>query len=753
MRKISAFILALQIACLSAGAQTLVWKNYSSMYAVNGITISGGKAWGATAGGVFSYNPTTGQFNQYTSTEGLSNIQATAIVSDSGVNVLVGEADGSIDELAPNGNILRSQSDIAKSSQISRGILRMSVVGDTIFACTPFGVVLISRSSFRVLDTYMHFVAGQGSVKANSVSTFDGLIFVASQFGLSSAPQSSINLSAPDLWSLLDSLGFSDGVNALAVFNGSLYVGTQHGLFYTTDGRSFMRNASFPNSAVYSMSTGTGYLLVNSAQGLYKLGTDGSVGALYTGGVTLNDVVPLSDTEAVAATNQGILRIGSGTTQVLPPGPATNIVSDLAVDSSGNLWCSTNGTSDVGVALMKLSGTVWTNLNMSNSTGLTTNTFYQVSSLGGDLIGAGSWGGPGDSSVYRGEFALIDGDSITDFSAGNSPLVGYPVDPKYILLGGSAADASGNIWVINRSSYSNYPILAFSRSQDKWYHFYNYFSPVAGFAPVAVDAFGGVWTGDQYGISGTTTYAGLLYFNANGTLANTSDDKSFIINQGNSVLLSNHVNSLLVDSEDQLWIGTDLGMDVIYDPDPSGSIYLQSIYSLLDQNINSIDYDALDQKWVATNTGVYVISRDGNSQIASYNMTNSPLPSNDVLAVACDRKNGIVYFATEYGITELKTGVEQPVQSMTKLKIFPDPARIPTTSSIHIEGLAANSQIKVFTVDGRLVDQFQAQGGKIAYWNGTDSSGSLLPSGVYIVVAYASDGSQSVVGKIALIRE
>ncbi len=468
MRAKAVFIFLLLSVSLPVLAQTPIWKNYSSMYNVNGITVASGKVWAATSGGVFSYDPATGDFLQFTTTEDLSNIQATAIVSDSGSYVVVGEGDGSIDELDQRGKALRSQSDIAKFSQISKGIVHLSTAGDTLFACTPFGVVLIARSTFHVLDTYSHFYPNQGSIQANAAEIFNGYIYVAHQFGLSYAPQASVNLAAPDLWKVFTGLGFSDGVNALAVFNGSLYIGTQHGLFYTSDGSTMLQYSAVPGSAVYSLSAQPNSLLINTAQGLFRLGNDGSFSTIYADGTHLNDVVALSDSQSVAGTSQGIIVLGSSAKRVLPPGPATNIVSDLAVDGSGNLWCATSGASDVGVAIMKFDGSVWTNFSQSNTPQLTTNTFYEMNSVGGNEIAAGSWGGPGDTSSYRGEFVLMDGDSIKTFDNSNSPLVGFPDDPKLILVGGAAADASGNIWVINRSSYTNDPILAYSKQDNTW---------------------------------------------------------------------------------------------------------------------------------------------------------------------------------------------------------------------------------------------------------------------------------------------
>ena len=82
--------------------------------------------------------------------------------------------------------------------------------------------------------------------------------------------------------------------------------------------------------------------------------------------------------------------------------------------------------------------------------------------------------------------------------------------------------------------------------------------------------------------------------------------------------------------------------------------------------------------------------------------------------------------------------------------------RIVVDFPIQIVGLVSDSQIKIFSVSGRLVSHLPGPAGTVegnnAYWYGTDDGGNLVPSGVYIVLAYSSDGSQSVVGKIAVVR-
>ncbi len=745
IRKLSVIIMASMIG-VQTFAQTPKWKNFSCMYNVNSLTVTGGNLWAATSGGVFSYSPRGHTFNEFTTTEGLSNIQTTSIISDSG-NILVGENDGTIDELDGSGARFRSQKDIEKSAALAKQVTNLVLVGDTLFACTPFGVVLVSEQSFVVLDNYLHFVPNQSTVQANSVAIFNGNIFVASQFGLSFASRSGVNLSAPDLWQVSDTLGFSTGVNALVVFNGALIAGTAQGIFYSTDGTTFQLLPGSAAMNVLAFVHQGNSLLVNSLSGLFKLNQDNSISPIYTGGTPLNSIASYSDTLIIAGTSRGLLAIGSSVQTILPPGPGTNIISNLSVDNSGNLWCSTSSNSDlnkVGVAFMKFDGTAWQNFSKEQNPILPTDSYFQISAVCGNQIVAGSWGVG---------MALLneDGSVKKIFNSSNSSLVFDVGASKSVLVGEAACDPSGNIWMTNKSAYNGNVLAVFSPKDSSWHSFNNIFSPPSGFIPIAVDGFGGVWAGDLYGdASQSSNRWGVFYYNDNGTLTNTSDDYSLLITTDDG-LLSNQINSIVVDNEDQVWIGTTAGLDAIYNPtDPQDIL---SIYSMLDQDILGIDYDALDDKWVSTITGVYELSKDGNGGFLNeYDITNSPLPDNQVNSVACDRVHGIVYFATNYGITQLKMGVVEPQTNFSKIKIFPNPVKFPLKQQVEIVGLVAESQIKIFSIAGKLVCDFQAQGGKIAYWNGTDDNGNILPSGIYIVVAYSSDGSQSAVTKVAIIR-
>ena len=51
-----------------------------------------------------------------------------------------------------------------------------------------------------------------------------------------------------------------------------------------------------------------------------------------------------------------------------------------------------------------------------------------------------------------------------------------------------------------------------------------------------------------------------------------------------------------------------------------------------------------------------------------------------------------------------------------------------------------------------MVRSIQTPGGLTGFWNGKNDGGEDVPSGVYIIVAYAEDGSKVAKTKVAVIR-
>jgi hypothetical protein len=111
-----------------------------------------------------------------------------------------------------------------------------------------------------------------------------------------------------------------------------------------------------------------------------------------------------------------------------------------------------------------------------------------------------------------------------------------------------------------------------------------------------------------------------------------------------------------------------------------------------------------------------------------------------------------VYFGTEKGLSSLEVKPVQTVRSLASLQVGPNPFLVPADQPLTIRNLAAQSSIKIISTDGRVVFQFAAQGGGRAFWDGRDTRGNIVASGIYFVVAFADNGNQTSTAKIAVVR-
>jgi hypothetical protein len=245
-----------------------------------------------------------------------------------------------------------------------------------------------------------------------------------------------------------------------------------------------------------------------------------------------------------------------------------------------------------------------------------------------------------------------------------------------------------------------------------------------------------------------------IYYNESGGIAGLANDHWGEVGVSDG-LASAEVTCIAEDKEGSLWLGSNLGITIIGDPAyPTSQISIVFLGAVEGQFINTIAVDPLNNKWVAMQSGVVVLSPDGSSLIAQYNVanTNGKLVDNNVLSIAFDEKRGIVYFGTGKGLSSLEIATIGTVEKMSTLEVGPNPFILPDHSSVTIKGLADNATIKILNITGALVKEFAAQGGGRAFWDGTDSRGNNVGSGVYLIVAYADNGNQVSTAKVAVLR-
>jgi ligand-binding sensor domain-containing protein len=259
--------------------------------------------------------------------------------------------------------------------------------------------------------------------------------------------------------------------------------------------------------------------------------------------------------------------------------------------------------------------------------------------------------------------------------------------------------------------------------------------------------------------------SGVMVFDE-GDPANPGDDRSIILNTSNSSLTSNLINTIEVDLDGDVWVGTNQGPVIfecgasIFEGNCKGSrrkVDQDGIigYLLETEDILSIAIDGANRKWIGTRNGLYVQSSAGDEQVYIFNTENSPLMSNAIFDIAINQKNGDVWIGTERGIQVYRSEATFAKDVFTTdILVYPNPVHADYTGPVAISGLARDARVKITDLTGRLVFETLANGGT-AIWYGKDYLGKPVSSGTYLVFANSTqdfETSEGAVSKIVITR-
>lgn len=215
--------------------------------------------------------------------------------------------------------------------------------------------------------------------------------------------------------------------------------------------------------------------------------------------------------------------------------------------------------------------------------------------------------------------------------------------------------------------------------------------------------------------------------------------------------------SMIEDQKGRVWIGTDNGIIEVANPGSINGTTLNvnhlkvprrdgtnyADYLMDGETVIDMAVDPANRKWIATErSGVYLVSENGDEILEHFDMTNSPLPSNSVFAVACGNDNK-VYFGTNYGMLMYNGNAAPAADDYSNVYAYPNPVRPEYTGWITITGLMDNSLVKIADAAGNVFYQGTGEGGMIT-WDGCDRQGRRVKTGVYYVFAsQGGDGSAS----------
>lgn len=365
-----------------------------------------------------------------------------------------------------------------------------------------------------------------------------------------------------------------------------------------------------------------------------------------------------------------------------------------------------------------------------------------------DEVYAGSWG--------KGIVKYVIGENPVLYNAENSALQYSTVHPGKVLVSDVAFDGAGGLWMTN--SFCAKPICLL-QPNGTWYSF--------GLSPYLVgsNVVDKVYVDSQnYKWITVPQLNKLIVFYENNTLSNRTDDliRSIDLNSYANVQTTT-LTCLAEDLDGEMWIGTNQGIKVIYNPKTvfSSTVYAQNILmevngaaqNLLEfENITAIAVDAANRKWIGTSkAGAFLISENGTEELLHFTEKNSPLFSNQINDIVINHQNGEVYFATDRGIISYRGTASEAREEYDEVLVFPNPVREDYQGIIAVSGLMENSFCKIADAAGQLVWQGYAEGGQLN-WDGKDFYGNKPATGVYFVFSSDETGKERNVAKILFIK-
>lgn len=347
---------------------------------------------------------------------------------------------------------------------------------------------------------------------------------------------------------------------------------------------------------------------------------------------------------------------------------------------------------------------------------------------------------------------------INKFDSSNSKIPSRQAYTWY-GIGGTNYDEDGNLWVSN--TYTDTTISVYTRGGD-WYS-YNFPTNISvgkSIGDILITKGGLKWVL----IPRSGSNLEILVFDDGGTLDDRRDDRDLLLTSapGNGNLPGARGMVGVVDQDGELWIGTDDGLAVFYNPDgifdgnkDAQRILIQQgadVEILLEAiKISDIKIDGANRKWISTEgEGVFLISEDGSEELLHFTRENSPLISNNVFGITIDDKTGEIFMATEVGIVSYKGDATEGYVDFNEVEIYPNPVRSDYNGPIAIRGLVNNSIVKITDVSGKLVREIQSLGGQ-AIWDGKNINGERVSTGVYLILSASGDGQGNLKTNISKI--
>jgi len=700
---------------------------------------------------MFSLNKDDGEIRTLSRINGMTDQGITALrYSPRHQTLIIAYESGNID-LLHRGKFTMIDAIVRANIPGLKRINHILLEGRFAYLSCAFGIVELDLDRSEIRNTFI--IGPNGSrLQVYALAGDAQNFYAATDLGMFVAPRNAPNLSNFAFWQP-ESSRAGESFRHLAAYQNAIYSIRADSLLRYENGSwtASVLDAGFPNTSITARN---GLLQVTNVFRVISIDSTGDQKRTFSNPNILNPRQAIQDGNFIWMADEGggLFRFRDGASdQFLPSGPVSEKAVHIHADRQG-VVISAGGFSSVLSNRFQSEGAFlfaneqWKQLNRNSLTGVPNmvdvlQARYHPSTPG--RLYLLPWG--------RGLYELENNDIKTIYDPTNSSLEYIPgsIDPNTgrgdTRIGGIDFDRDGNMWV---SNYAASKPIARRKTDGSWESFsLGEFTEVID---MVVDNSGNKWVRSRSG--------GIVGLNRDNTRFRNVNTP-----EGSGSLPSPIVNCLALDKQGALWIGTNEGPAVFFNPNvvftrdrfDAQQIRIQQEqfvgFLLGNEVVTAIAIDGADRKWFGTNNGVWLFSADGTRQIHHFTRENSPLLSNVITSLAIHPQTGEVFIGTDRGVISYRGTATEGVNQHSEVQVFPNPVRPEYDGFVSVNGLVTNAWIKITDLSGQLVFQTRADGGQIS-WNGRDLQGNRVATGVYLVMATSDLGEETVAAKIVFIR-
>lgn len=757
-------------------AETLpigTWKLHPAYNNAERIVPAFGQLFILSDGSLFSYSPIDNEDAVYTydKTGGLSDVNIASIAfCEKEKTLILAYSNGNIDLLYEDGTMYNCP-DIVISNSGSVKVGNMNIYGDTAFI--PIGDRLVQFNvGKREISACYNFTS-----QVNSAVKLGNELFCVTADSIMGATIGQVNLLDPNSWRTVRTIKLAGAVT----YDNSIFAYSyEHAFFRITDTYYWylkkLISTKVDNLPVISKEG----MVVNTDSTAYKYVSPDSFVSFKLPFKTNNAVIWNNELWAVHGID-GLARYRiedplSGSdgkavctaAYIKPNSPRRNWIHSVSWPAPGKMLAIGGCQNYQGIVwpgtVMTFEDDNWNYFdeNVSDITGLKyidlTEAAQDPNNPSRVFVG----------SARQGLYEFEDGRFVHHYTWDNSGLEtiipSHPYD--YVSVSSLMFDKSGNLWMTNNEIDTIIKILTPEGTWKKLY--YPELSGLPTYKQMKQDKNGVIW------INSSRYIPGIVAIDYNGTINNTADDRirfsgPKFTNQDGKTEEINDIFDYDFDLNGDMWICTNYGIFVLRNPDSfinNDNSVFERIKISRNDGSNLADYlfdgtftttihiDEGNRKWIGTmNDGVFLLSEDGTETIEHFTTDNSPLPSNNIITITEDSRDGSVFFCTELGIAQYGGQARQAEKTLvsSNMSVYPNPVLPEYEDFVTITGLTENSIVKIVNGEGRLLFQSRSNGGSVS-WNLNDQAGRKVPTGVYQAIVTNSEESLSESVSITVIR-